>query len=353
MFAACVVPGDEAWCALAQRQDGLITRRQALAAGLSEGRLDRRIARGSWQVVLAGSYATFTGPLGRRHRARAALLYAGPEAVLGGATACQLYGLRNAAPARIEVLVPAQVRAFRGATASPRGRARMGLAEVRLRRTTRPIKRAFRDGLALVAIERAVVDAGRDSRTVRDARALLAEAVQRRFTTVDALEVELTAGPSAGSRLLRQVLGELGGGVRSAPEAELKVLMESSRVLPAATYNGPPIQVWVGGRAASFVPDATLAGAMLLVDCDSRQHHSSLADYEATMWRHSQLEALGYSVLHLAPAQIRSDPAGTLRLIEQTYVRRMVQLKGGPGPAWVDADPTQGVGGRPPPRGRG
>ncbi|HET9565331.1 MAG TPA: hypothetical protein VFP27_12705 [Mycobacterium sp.] len=58
--------------------------------------------------MVTGVYATFTGPLQERHLVRAALLYAGPEAMVSGAVACRAYGLRYVpADGRLLLLVRA------------------------------------------------------------------------------------------------------------------------------------------------------------------------------------------------------------------------------------------------------
>ena len=78
---------------IAYAQDGLITSYQALAAGMSNGAVGRAI-RGRWQVVLAGVYATFTGPLAEIHRLRPTALYAGRGSLITGAMAGKLCELQ-------------------------------------------------------------------------------------------------------------------------------------------------------------------------------------------------------------------------------------------------------------------
>jgi hypothetical protein len=281
---------------------------------MSARALGLRIQPGErWQVALPGVYATFTGPMSPRHQRRAALLYAGPGAVLGGATACTVEGLRYVPPGPIDVLLPATGR--RGAAPA-----------VRLRRTHREIRHVVRDGLHVVALDRALVDACRPMVALRPVRALLGEAVQRRLITIEALEAELEAGEAAGRHLPRLAVQGLRAGVRSAPEGELRDLLSSSRVLPPATYNGPPIR-GDDGRVIA-VPDASLEAARLLVECDSVEHHGlDVADFQATMRRHSLLESRGYCVLHVTPAQLRADPAGTLAMVERTYLMRVALLR--------------------------
>ena len=50
---------------LARDQAGVVTRRQALDAGMSVGAIAARVRFGRWRRVHLGVYATFTGPLTR------------------------------------------------------------------------------------------------------------------------------------------------------------------------------------------------------------------------------------------------------------------------------------------------
>ncbi|HLR93784.1 MAG TPA: hypothetical protein VK053_04600, partial [Jiangellaceae bacterium] len=97
---------------VANTQRGLITRRQALAAGLSAAGIRHRLETRRWQRLLPGVYAIFSGPIHQSHRTVAALLHAGPDALVTGALACALYNLRYAPVSdRVDVLIPSSVRA--------------------------------------------------------------------------------------------------------------------------------------------------------------------------------------------------------------------------------------------------
>src|SRR6266480_2584218 len=81
--------------ALADAQDGLVRRTQALEH-LSDARLARLVGPGGrGQIVLRGVYALFTGPLTWRQRLRATQLYAGGGAQITGAAALREYGFRR------------------------------------------------------------------------------------------------------------------------------------------------------------------------------------------------------------------------------------------------------------------
>lgn len=96
---------------LARAQDGLVTRGQVLAAGVTVDAVRHALGRGErWQRVVTGIYATFTGALHERHLVRAALLHAGPDAMVTGSVACRAYGLRYVPSAtRPTILVPEHV----------------------------------------------------------------------------------------------------------------------------------------------------------------------------------------------------------------------------------------------------
>jgi predicted transcriptional regulator of viral defense system len=95
---------------LADRQRGVISRSQALSAGVSKGLIDSRLARGRWTRLHTGVYALFTGVPDREATLWAAVLRAGPGAALSHQTAAELDGLADRAISAIHVTVPAERR---------------------------------------------------------------------------------------------------------------------------------------------------------------------------------------------------------------------------------------------------
>lgn len=87
-------------------QSGLLTRAQARAAGMTERAIDWRLSSGRWAAVHPGVYLTIPGRDDWEMRAVAALLHAGPGAVLSGRSAGHVWGLVRAEPDPIEVSVP-------------------------------------------------------------------------------------------------------------------------------------------------------------------------------------------------------------------------------------------------------
>ena len=96
--------------ALAGDQAGVVTRQQALGAGMSDGAIVARIKFGRWQRVHVGVYATFTGPVTRDARLWAAALAAGPGAKLSHETAAEINRLTDRQSPFIHVTIPANRR---------------------------------------------------------------------------------------------------------------------------------------------------------------------------------------------------------------------------------------------------
>jgi hypothetical protein len=91
-------------------QAGVITREQALRAGLSRNAIVSKIRYDRWLQVYRGVYATFTGPIGRDARLWAAVLYAGPGARLSHETAAELIRLTDRPSALMHVSISSKRR---------------------------------------------------------------------------------------------------------------------------------------------------------------------------------------------------------------------------------------------------
>jgi hypothetical protein len=103
-----VIP--ESLCELTRDQAGMVTRRQALDAGMSSGAIAARIKFGRWRRVHVGVYATFTGPMTRDAHLWAAVLAAGPGAQLSHQTAAEINRLTDRQSPFIHVTIPADRR---------------------------------------------------------------------------------------------------------------------------------------------------------------------------------------------------------------------------------------------------
>lgn len=294
----------DALSVLISKQDHLVSRKQALAAGLSINALRHRLRPGGpWSVWLPGVYRTETGTPTQAQREIAALLYGGPHAVLTGAVALHHYRLPAPESAVVDILIPARSQ-------------HQSISYVRIHRTTRMPELVYGPPNRMCAPPaRAVADAVRGLTDLRAARALLAGVIQDRGCTLWQLEQELSAGPIQYSALLRGVLAEAADGVRSAPEAELRDLIKAAG-LPMPLFN-PRLCLPDGTFIAC--PDAWWPEAGVAVEIDSKRWHLSPDDWERTMDRHDQLSQHAIVTLHFTPYKIRSDRAFVIAKLKNAY----------------------------------
>ena len=88
---------------VAEGQNGVFTRKQAMEAGLSEHQVDKGVASGRYVRIYDGVYAYAGAPRTDALYQAAACEWAGPEAALSHRTALAEYGLIHFVPDEIEL----------------------------------------------------------------------------------------------------------------------------------------------------------------------------------------------------------------------------------------------------------
>src|SRR5690242_13982420 len=284
-----------------EQQLDVISRQQALAAGLTRHALAHRLRPGGpWRGLLPGVYMAANGAPTTLQQEMAALLYAGPGSVITGSAALRCHYIRTELTEIIDVLVPPT-------------RQRRDTNFVRLHRTTRMPGRIWEAGpVRYVMPARAVADAVRGMTSLRDVRAVVADAVQRRSCAIPDLLTELDAGPNAGSALFREALADVAEGVRSAAEGDLKDLLTTSG-LPMPLFN-PSLYDDTGAFIAR--PDAWWPELGIAVEVDSREWHLSPEDHANTLARGRRMAKYQVVVLRFTPRQIRTQPAVVIKDIK-------------------------------------
>ena len=227
------------------------------------------------------------------------MLYAGPGSVITGLAAVRQHHIRGPVTELVDVLIPASRR-------------RRDTDFVRLHRTTRMPTRVWRFGPLRYALPaRAVADAVRDLTSLRDVRAMVADAVQRGACTVPDLSTELITGPSVGSKLFREALTDVADGIRSAAEGDLKDLLAKSG-LPMPLFNA---SIYDGDGTFIARPDAWWPEKGVAVEVDSHEWHLSPHDHTRTLERQRRMGKRGILVLPFTPREIRTQPADVITTI--------------------------------------
>ena len=281
------------------QQLNVITRSQAVTAGLTRHALQHRLRLGGpWRALMPGVYLAATGTPTVLQQEMAAMLYAGRGSVITGLAAVRQHHIRGPAAEVIDVLVPAS-------------RKRQDAAFVRLHRTARLPRRIWSLGPLHYALPaRAVADAARGLASLRDVRAMVADAVQRGTCQVPDLSAELDQGPNIGSGLFREALTDVADGIRSAAEGDLKDLLAASR-LPMPLFNASVYD----GSAFVAKPDAWWPEFGIALEVDSQEWHLSPHDHARTLERQRRMAKHGILVLPFTPRQIRTQPAEVLAAI--------------------------------------
>jgi very-short-patch-repair endonuclease len=300
-------------------QFDVITRRQALAVGVTRQALEHRLRRGGpWRILLPGVYVATTGTPTIVQQEMAALLHAGPGSMITGPAAIRHHRIRGPATNAIDVLMPAS-------------RQRHDAAFVHLLRTTRMPGRVCQSGpLRYAPVARAVADTARALTSLREVRAVVADAVQRGSCEVQHLHAELIAGPNIGSALFREALTDVADGIRSTAEGDLKDLLVKSR-LPTPLFN-PTL---LAGTVFVAKPDAWWPELGVAVEVDSREWHTSPEDHANTLARGRRMSVHQIIVLRFTPKQIRSQPSEVIadirRALEGARGRPPLNLRTVPG----------------------
>ena len=274
-----------------EQQLDVISRQQALAAGLTRHALAHRLRPGGpWRGLLPGVYMAATGAPTTLQQEMAALLYAGPGSVITGPAALRSHHIRTELTEFVDVLVPST-------------RQRRDTQFVRLHRTTRMPGRIWEAGpVQYVMPARAVANAVRAMTSLRDVRAVVADAVQRDKCAISNLATELSQGPAKGSVLFREALADVADGIRSAAEGDLRDLLARSG-LPMPLFN-PSLYDERGtfvARPDAWWPDLRhrggggLAGMAHVArgsreDAGPRQAHGQVPDRRAPL--HAQADPL-------------------------------------------------------------
>ncbi len=241
---------------IARRQAGAISRRQLLDAGLSAQLIKRRVERGRWQQLYRGVYVVFTGPPPRETWLWAAVLRAGPGAVLSHLSAAELHGLLDAPAEAIFVTVPSTRR-----VSTPglivRTSGRIGVARQPGREPPR------------TSVEETVLDLIELALTFDDACGWITRACGRRLTTEEKLRAALVARKKMRWRAgLGDVLAAAGDGIHSVLEYRYLRDVERAHHLPRSRHQ---VRVVIDGKVA--YRDVYYEEYRLAVELDGRLAH--------------------------------------------------------------------------------
>lgn len=199
----------------AGRQDGVVSRSQLRALGISDAEIAANLAAERWQRLGTHSICVHTGPLPARTQWWAAVFEGGPRAFLDGESALVAAGLEHYDPRAVRVSVPrgARIRGVPECTFP---------IEIRQTRRWDPLDLHDGPGPPRARTEVAGIRSALWARTDKQAAYLLTLCAQQGLSTPELLATEMLRVRRDRRRaFLHVVLLDLLGGVRSLGELEL------------------------------------------------------------------------------------------------------------------------------------
>lgn len=268
---------------LAGRQWGLVSAAQLVALGIGRTTISRWTESGYLYRVHPRVYAVGHRAGGIEYELTAALLYAGPGAMLSHASAVWWLGLGDRRPARIDLSTPRRCCSLRGITVHGRRRC----------------ERTWHNGLPTTTVEQALLDFGAVAPMDR-VRHALAVADYKGVLELEALRAALGPG-RPGSACLRKALR------RHEPRLARTRSPLERLFLPLCESAGiplPEVNVYVEG----ILVDALWREAKLVVELDGRDNHSSWAQIQDNRSKELRLRLAGFDVIRYGTAQVEDQP---------------------------------------------
>lgn len=288
-----------------RQQSGVISRRQALDAGLQQHDIRRLLRRNEWARVHDGVYVDHTGPLSWLQRAWAAVLYAAPAAL------CLESALTDEG-----AIIHVAVSRDRGVLAEPPGVRIYHLAHLQERVL-------WHVGPPRLRFEEAALDVACQAISEFDAIAVLADACQSRRTTARRLLRALDARRRVRRRRwLRAVIVDIAEGSCSVLEHGYLNRVERAHGLPrAARQNRSTSSVNVSYRDVEY-------DQRLVVELDGLLFHNTAAARNKDVERDLDAAVDGRSTVRLSYRQVFDRPCRTAAKIAQVMRRHGITVTG-------------------------
>jgi very-short-patch-repair endonuclease len=265
--------------AVAERQWGRVSRAQLHGFGIAHGTIAQWVADGYLHRVHPGVYAVGhrAGPI--EADLAAALLYAGPGAMLSHQTAAWWWGLTNRRPEMIHVSTRRQCGSVNGVCVHAR----------------RSLERLLHNGLTVTTVPQTLLDYA-SRMPFEDVRYVLAEADYHRLLNHEAVEAICGRGKAGAKQLRNAVEVHWPDLARTRSKLERDFLF----LIEAGGLPRPQVNVKVCG----FRVDCYWPAQKVAVELDGPQGHSTERQVSRDHGRDLTLRAAGIVVRRYGPRQV-------------------------------------------------
>lgn len=293
---------------LADRQHGVVSRRQLRALGLSDPGISARAAACSLHPLFIGTFSVGHRVIGRQGRMLAAILACGEGAVLSHGSAAELIGLWDKRPVPVDIIVPR--------------RAGRKIPDIRWHNVLRPTPAEIevRNGMSCTTPARTLVDMAGNTGPA-SLRRLVEQAAVLRLLDVRAVDRVLARGRRRGAPNLRAILDLWRTDDERRPR--LRSLLEA-RLLPALAAAGvprPECNVTLRLAGERIEVDLLWRPQRLAIETDGEETHGTRSAFQSDRRRDQILVAAGYRVARVTWLQLEDEADAVV-----TRIKRMLGL---------------------------
>jgi predicted transcriptional regulator of viral defense system len=272
---------------LAATQHHVVDYRQLLELGLRRGAIQHRVRTGRFHAIHHRVYAVGHSDIGRSGFLMAAVLALGPGAVLSHRTAADHWGLIKTSSPAIHVTTARSTRT------RPRG------VIVHQVRQLLEADRAEVDRIPVTSVARTLLDLAAVARPL-DLIAAIEQAERLRlFDLIAIRELLDRSNGRRGAKALRDALiAVVDPPDTRSPLEDRFVAYCRARKLPI-----PALNVVIAG----YCVDAAWPSRNVVVELDSRRHHSGTNAFEQDRRRDTKLQVAGFAIVRITDRRLREE----------------------------------------------
>jgi predicted transcriptional regulator of viral defense system/very-short-patch-repair endonuclease len=293
---------DQRLARIAERQHGLVSRRQLVAIGLSSKAVTRRVEKGRLHRIHPGIYAV--GHLERTSEARwmTAVMACGSGAVLSHLDAAALWKIYDGEGARVHV------------TSVRKAGGRLDGVQVHRARRLHLDDLTVKDGIPVTTVARTLVDltdvlgSDRVLRAIREADFL-------GLLDLDALSA---AVERAHGRKRLGVLREAVAAYRPGQIIRSELEHCFLELVRAAGLPPPETNVKITARGRTYEIDCLWREQRVAVELDGRAAHARTAAFESDRRKDAALNAIGLRPLRFTWLRVTREPGDVIAELDAT-----------------------------------
>lgn len=304
----CVEAGNESPDAViatvADSQFGVLSRGQALDAGLSPRQIQFRVTAKRWVTVRRGVYRIVGSSGSLEQLAMGGVLYAGNDALVSHGTAGKLWRIEGARARTVELWVASTKKSDGNGLTIHRGD-RLDRAD-----------RTMLGPIPITTPARTIIDL---AARMEDDRLVLAfeDAFRRRLVTPERLlkraEILRTSGRPGAGRLAELLAQRAGPALESALEVKVwQLIVRTGLPLPERQH-------WVSLPGGRYRLDFAWPEHRVALECDGWEHHGARSAFAPDRARLAELAADRWRVLPVTWHACTREPQRVERWLRTTF----------------------------------